>query len=202
MDSACWFRKKEKQGPRLFRPSAWEDVSASPTRSTRRTTGCRERPTSLWAHSELFLQLPREESSRGLGMAHAMTASPKQSFRAPCRVSDSVVGRGNEWTSLPMPDCRLWPPTEETGRGFLLNRRSCGPDHPINQMTELNWMMWCYCLTLYTGMTFIPFMWYAVTNGRPWFPKFFLLPLPFWSCHRSLRNCRLAGSFALVLKWQ
>ena len=48
-------------------------------------------------------------------MSHATTASPKPSFRAPCRVGDAVVVRGIAgWTPLPMPE--------------LLTRASCRKD--------------------------------------------------------------------------
>ena len=56
-----------------------------------------------------------------------------------------VVGRGNAgWTtsksghSCWCQNCLQGPPTEETGRGSLLNYPSCPPDDPIGPGTELN----------------------------------------------------------------
>ena len=68
--------------------------------STRPTTGCGARSTSLWVHRNLVWQRSRDGNLHGLGVSHAMTASLKPSFRAPWRVGDSVVGSGNaEWTT-------------------------------------------------------------------------------------------------------
>ena len=44
--------------------------------------------------------LSRDGNLHSSGMSHSTTASPKPSFKAPWRVGDSVVGRGNAgWTS-------------------------------------------------------------------------------------------------------
>ena len=66
------------------------------------------------------------------------------SFRFLC-VGDAVVGRGNAgWTTsksvhpCPCQKCLQGPPTENIGRGYLLNRPSCPPDDPIGHGTELN----------------------------------------------------------------
>ena len=79
----------------------------------------------------------------------ATTVSPKPSFRAPWRVGDAVVGRefAGRTTSKnghPCPCQKCWegPPAEKTGRGSLLNRRSCSPDNPTERQTELNWRCW------------------------------------------------------------
>ena len=78
-------------------------------------------------------------------MSHATTASPKLSFKAPWRVGDAVVGRGNAgWTTAKSghpcqcQKCSQGPPAEKTERGSLLNRSSGPPDDPIGQETELN----------------------------------------------------------------
>ena len=66
------------------------------------------------------LQLARDGNMYGLGMSHATTASPKPPFRAPWRVGDAMVGRGNAgWTasksghSCPCQNCLQWPPAEK-----------------------------------------------------------------------------------------
>ena len=52
----------------------------------------------------------------GSGMSFAMTVSPRPTFRAPCRVDDIVVGRGNAgWT------------TSKSGHPCLCQNCSCKP---------------------------------------------------------------------------
>ena len=121
-------------------------MSASPTWSTRPTTACGARSSSLWVHRNLFWQLPGDGNLHGLGcMSNSTTASPKPSFRAPWKVGDTVVSRGNGgWTlsksghSCPCQNCSQWPLAEKTGRGSLLNRLFCLADDPIGLWTELN----------------------------------------------------------------
>ena len=83
-------------------------------------TGCGARPTSLWVYRSLFWQLFRDGNLHGSGMSHATTASQKPSFRAPWRVDDAVVGRGNAgWTTSKSgrQNCSQGPPVVRTGRG-------------------------------------------------------------------------------------
>ena len=56
----------------------------------------------------------------GSGMSHATTASTKLSFRAPWRMGDAVVGRGNAWWTTSKSahpcisqNCSQGPPAEE-----------------------------------------------------------------------------------------
>ena len=58
--------------------------------------GCGARSAPLWVQRNLFWQLSRDGNLHGLSMSHAMTASPKPSFRAPWRVGDAVVDRGKD----------------------------------------------------------------------------------------------------------
>ena len=134
-----------RKGSRSSKPSAWRNFSASPTWNTKPTTGCGARSTPLWVHGNLYWQLSRDGNSHGSGMSHATTVSLKPSFRAPWRVSDAVVGRGNAgWTtpqsghSCPWQNCSQGLPAEKTGRGSLLNRPSCPPDDPSSQRAEQN----------------------------------------------------------------
>ena len=46
-----------------------------------------------------------------------------------------------EWTSSLCQNHSQGPPTEETGRGSLLNCLSCPHDDPVSQGTELNWFL-------------------------------------------------------------
>ena len=69
------------------------------------------------------------------GVSHAATASPRPSFRAPLKMGDSVVGRGNaRWTTsksghpCPCLNCLLWPPAEKTGNKWK-----------SRDWTEMNW---------------------------------------------------------------
>ena len=130
MDPACWLKK----GSRLSKQSARGNFSVSPTWSTRPTTGCEARSTSLWVHRNLFWQLSRDGNLHGSGMLHAATASPKPSFSAPWRVGDAVVGRENAgWTTsksglaCPCQNCSRGLPAERTGRRSLLNHPLCSP---------------------------------------------------------------------------
>ena len=124
----------KKKGSRLSKQSAWGNFSASPTCSARPTTGCGARSTSEWGYRNLFRRLSRDGNLHGSGMSHATTASPKSSFRAPWRMCDAVVSRGNAgWTtsksghSCPCQNCLQGPPEEKAGRGSLLSLLSSPP---------------------------------------------------------------------------
>ena len=100
----------------------------------------------MWVHRNLFWQLSRDGSLHGSGMSHAMTASPKPFFRAPRRVGNTVIGRGNAgWTTSKSEhpcncqNCSQGRSAEKTGRGSVLNHLSCPPNDPVGQGTELNW---------------------------------------------------------------
>ena len=79
-------------------------------------------------------------------MWHATTASPKQLFRTPGRMGDTVVSRGKMLDgqhqkvdiSAHTRIAHKGLLQKKTGRGSLLNRPSCSPDEPIGQGTELN----------------------------------------------------------------
>ena len=49
----------------------------------------------LVVQRNLFWQMSRDGNLHGSGISHATTVSPKLSFRAPRRVGDAVLGRGN-----------------------------------------------------------------------------------------------------------
>ena len=126
---------------------AWQQVGysaslSSPTWSTRPTTGCRAGLTPLWVHRNLLWQPSRDRNLCGSGMSHATTASPELFSRAPWRVGDVMVSRGNAWWTTsksghpcPCQNCSQGPPAEKTGRGSLLNCPSCFPDDPTDQGT-------------------------------------------------------------------
>ena len=67
-------------------------------------TGCGARSTfslcGFAGTSSGNWQLSRDGNWHGSGMSHATTACPKPSFRAPWRVEDAVVGRGNARRTL------------------------------------------------------------------------------------------------------
>ena len=95
--------------------------------------------TSLLAHRNLFWHLTLDERSHDSGMSRTMTASPESFFRTPWRLamrrSAEKMRDGyypKQWTSLPMP-------SEQIGRGSLLNRPSYPPEGPISWGTKLNW---------------------------------------------------------------
>ena len=64
----------------------------------------------------------------GRSVNHTVTPSPGPSFKAPWRLGDITVGRGNAgWTTsnsrwpCPCQNCSQCPPVEMSGRGSLLN---------------------------------------------------------------------------------
>ena len=71
----------------------------------------------------------------------------KLSFRAPWRVGNSIVGRGNAGGTKAKIEhpwlCQnrsQWPSAvQQAGRESLLNCLSRPPDDPISQETEMNW---------------------------------------------------------------
>ena len=69
-----------RRGSRLLRPSVWGNFSASPTLSTRPTTWCGARSTSLWAYRNLLWQLSRDWNSHGSVMLHTPATSLWLSF--------------------------------------------------------------------------------------------------------------------------
>ena len=109
---------------------------------------CLDTPyTADWAldSKRQLVHVSRDRNLQGLGMSHAMTASLKLSFRAPWRMSDAMVGRGNAgWTAsksghpCPCQNCSQGPSAQKTGRGSLLNCPSCPCDNPFGQGIELN----------------------------------------------------------------
>ena len=64
------------------------------TWSTRPTSWCGARTTSLWVHRNLFWQLSIDGNSNRAGMSRATTATPKSSSKTAERVSDAAVGKG------------------------------------------------------------------------------------------------------------
>ena len=100
---------------------------------------------SLRAHRNLFWQLSRDWNFHGSGSVHkSQTAPPKSSFRAPWRVGNAVVGRGNAgWTtsksgrSCSCQSCSQRPHVEKTGRGSQLNRPYVPPT--TQSVESLNW---------------------------------------------------------------
>ena len=120
---------------RLSRSNSGENFSESPNWNTRPTTGCGARSSILWAHRNPFRQLSRDGNSHDAGMPRATTAFINPSFRAPWRVGEATISRGNAgWTtpksgrSYPRQNYSQWTPAENAGRGSLLSR---SPDEPI-----------------------------------------------------------------------
>ena len=112
---------------------------------SRPTTGCGARSTSCGSTGTSSGNCQETETCMVRACPHATTASPKPSFRAPWRMGDAVVGRGNAgWTTpqvghiCPCQNRSWGPPAEQTRRGSLLNHPSCPLDDPIGQATELN----------------------------------------------------------------
>ena len=126
-------------------------------------TGCRARSASLLIHRNLFLLLSRDRNLHGSGMSHATSLSKT--------IHQGILEGGwhcgqqrkcwmdniKEWTFLPCQNCSQGPPAGKTGRGSLLNRRSCPPNDPISQGTELNcvWPPWVLMCSWYLTVTHV-----------------------------------------------
>ena len=83
-----------------FETKCLRKLLVSHTWRTRATTGYETGSTFSWFHRNLFWELSRDGNLCGSGMSHAITASPKSSFRASWTVCDAVVGRENAgWTT-------------------------------------------------------------------------------------------------------
>ena len=117
--------------PDLFETKCLRNFSASPTSSTRPTTGYGANSISMWVHMNLFLQLSRDGNLHGSGMSHA-TRQPVQNHP-----SGHLGHRRDRQRNIPAM-CSQGPQANKTGRGSLLSRSSYSPDHPIGQGTELN----------------------------------------------------------------
>ena len=72
---------------------------------------------------------------------HTRTASPKPSFKAPWRMGDAMVSRGNSgWTTIksghpcPCKKCSHGPPAKKTARGSQMNHPSNDPVHRGTEM--------------------------------------------------------------------
>ena len=119
-----------RKGYMLSKPSSWENFYTSPTWSTRPTTWCGTRSTSLWIHRNLFCNC--WETETGMVRACHTPRQPLQNHPSGTLwwVGDAMDNI-KEWTSLPMPklltaaSCR-----KKNGRGSLLNRLSCFPSLP------------------------------------------------------------------------
>ena len=79
----CWLTHTKRS--RLLEATSG-NFCVSASWSTRPTTVCRARSSILWAHRNL---------SGKLSWLGHVTASPKSSFSALCRVGGAAVGRGN-----------------------------------------------------------------------------------------------------------
>ena len=84
------------------------------------TTGCGTRSTSLSALTNLFWQLSRDGNSYGLGHATRHDSLFRPPFKAPWRLDEAVVGRGNTgWTTSKSghlclcQNCSQGPPAEK-----------------------------------------------------------------------------------------
>ena len=101
--------------------------------------------TTSWAHRNLFWQVSRDGNLHSLGMSHAMTAFPRPSFRAPWRVGDAVVSRGNVgWTTsksgqpCPCQNCLQQKGQEEDLCWIVM---SLWWPNQSKDWTELNWLL-------------------------------------------------------------
>ena len=129
-----------KQVNKVWYSSTLEIVNARVSLENRRALLNAATSTSLWLHRNPLRQLSKDGNLHGSGMSHAITTSPKLSFRSPWRMGNAMVGRGNAvWITsksghiCQCQNCSQGPPAVKTGRGSLLNHPSCTPDNPVGQ---------------------------------------------------------------------
>ena len=97
---------------------------------------------------KLFRQLSRNGNLHGSALSHATTASPNPFFRAPWRVGNAVVGRGNaEWTTLksehscPCQICSQVPPAENDWKRISAESSVIIISPTSQSVKVLNWYM-------------------------------------------------------------
>ena len=113
---------------------------------------CLERKTNDWVLSKIsFLEGPevlllatvKRRKLAWFGMSHATTASSVSSFRAPWKMGDAVVGRGNAgWTiskiRVPLTELFKFACGKNWKRTSAESSIVPSPYDPVGQRTELN----------------------------------------------------------------
>ena len=139
-------------------PACWyeEWIPAFETKSPRKLLciSYSEHKTNHWEQSKInFLVDPQDpllafvKRWRFARFRHFI-CHDSLSFRAPWRVGNAMVGRGNAgWTTsnsghpCPCQNCSWWPPAGKTGRKSLLNCLSCLLQWP-NQSRDWSELKW------------------------------------------------------------
>ena len=138
-----WLWKKKK-GFGLSKACARGNFSVSPTWSTRPPTGCWAGSTSFWVHRNIFWQLSRDGNWHGSGMSQPFHNHPSLHFggwATPWSPEEMLDGQHQRVDSP--AHARAAHEVLPQKRRSLLNRRSCPPDDPVGQGTELNWTFSC-----------------------------------------------------------
>ena len=135
-----------RKGSRLLKQSAREKFSVSPTLSTRPTTGCGAKSTSLLVHRTSSSEC--QETETCIIQACYMPWQPLQNHLsghlgrwAMPWLAEEMLDRQHQRGDIPAH-------ARPAHSGFLqkwleenlLNRLSCPPDDPVGQGNELNWV--------------------------------------------------------------
>ena len=133
-------KKERKKRIQAFETKCLGNFSASPTLSTRPTTGCGVRSTSLWVPGTLLATVKRRKLAwvghvnRHNSLSKTILQGTLEDGRCRSRQKKCRIDNIKQWTSLPMPE--------------LLTRALCRKDwkkisaklssNPTGQGTELN----------------------------------------------------------------
>ena len=114
------------------------------TRGQRQTLGTEQDQLPCWSTGPSSGDWQETETCMIRACHTPQQPPPKLSFRAPWRMGNAAVSRGNAgWTtsksghSFPYQNCPQGHPAKKTRGGSRLNRSSCPPDDPVYQGTEL-----------------------------------------------------------------
>ena len=154
MYPAYWLKK----GLRLSKPSAWGNFSVSPTRSTRPSTECGARPTSVRVHRNLCWQLTRDGNLHGSVMSHATHDSLFRTLRQGTLEGGRRRGRQRkcwmdhikEWTSLTTLELLTSTSFRTDWKKISAESSPMSPRRPnrSRDWTELNWSVFVHSSNL------------------------------------------------------
>ena len=143
VEPACWLWTKDQS----FRNTCLRKLRRIPNLEHKTDDWVQRKINFLVSPQEPLLATHQKTEICMVRACHTLRQPlQKPSFRAPWRVRDAVVGRGNPgWTTsksghhCPCQSCSERPPAEKIKRRPLLNWPSCSPDEPFDQWTVLNW---------------------------------------------------------------
>ena len=141
-----------KKGPRLLKPSARGNFFVSPSWSTRPTTGCGPRSTSVWVHRNRFLATVKRQKLPWFGLVTLHDSHPKTILQGTFKDG----WRHGQQRKLWVDNIKEKSGHARTVRKGQLQKRleedlcwiipHVPSGDPIGQGTELNWLIWSVLL--------------------------------------------------------